>query len=282
MNEDIADPSTADAALEPAQASHAPPQPIALRPDTREAKADGAASGARVAEHTALADQLQYTLTVPQAQERFAKRHRRVPAERTLQDYCNKQIIASCKIRTSIDGIARNEWLINETSLDAYIEKEPELQLAAPAADITSAAAHAARAVQSSSIHDTALTADSAASGARVAPMHEEPIGERRTLADILIENARILAQSEGKDLIIAEKNTQIDGLRDDRGFLREEIRESRKQRDQVKDIADRMLTTLESMTNTRRLSEGRDIAPETIRYKPVPEPPGPEGIFAA
>ena len=67
------------------------------------------------------------------------------------------------------------------------------------------------------------------------------PEGERRTIAEVLIENARLLAQVEGKDAIIVE-------LKEDRTFLREEVREGRRSRDDVKGIAERMLDTLKTM----------------------------------
>lgn len=67
------------------------------------------------------------------------------------------------------------------------------------------------------------------------------PEGERRTLAEVLIENARLLAQVEGRDAIIGE-------FKEDRSFLREEVREARRTRDDVKNIAERMLDTLKTM----------------------------------
>ena len=73
------------------------------------------------------------------------------------------------------------------------------------------------------------------------------PVGERRTVAEVLIENARLLAQVEGRDAIIAE-------LKEDRSFLREEVREGRRTRDDVKNIAERMLDTLRSMAIGRSL----------------------------
>jgi hypothetical protein len=71
------------------------------------------------------------------------------------------------------------------------------------------------------------------------------PEGERRTIAEVLIENARLLAQVEGKDAIIVE-------LKEDRTFLREEVREGRRSRDDVKGIAERMLDTLKTMATGR------------------------------
>src|SRR5689334_7091198 len=87
--------------------------------------------------------------------------------------------------------------------------------------------------------HNTA-PATSAASDASDAEL-AEPIGETRRLADILIENAKLLTQVEGRDQVISE-------LRGDRDFLREEVREARRTRDDVKSIANRTLETLETM----------------------------------
>ena len=84
------------------------------------------------------------------------------------------------------------------------------------------------------------------ASDAMRTPM-ATPKGETRTIAEVLIENARLLAQVEGKDAIINE-------LKEDRTFLREEVREGRRTRDDVKNIAERMLDTLKTMA-TGRLS---------------------------
>jgi hypothetical protein len=67
------------------------------------------------------------------------------------------------------------------------------------------------------------------------------PVGERRTIAEVLIENARLVAQVEGRDEIIRE-------LKEDRSFLREEVREGRRTRDDVKSIAEQMLDTLKTM----------------------------------
>jgi len=73
-----------------------------------------------------------------------------------------------------------------------------------------------------------------------VAPL-ATPEGERRTVAEVLVENSRLLAQVEGRDAIIEE-------LKEDRNFLREEVREARRTRDDVKNIAERMLDTLKTM----------------------------------
>ena len=77
---------------------------------------------------------------------------------------------------------------------------------------------------------------------------------------------------------MIIEKDHQIAELRDDRSFLREEIRESRKQRDQVKEIANRMLETMERIANGRALNLGAAVgestSPKVVIYRPVQEDP--------
>lgn len=103
-----------------------------------------------------------------------------------------------------------------------------------------------------------ATSAASAASSASATV----PIGEARSLAQVLVENAKLLAQVEGKEQMIEE-------LKDDRSFLREEVREARKTRDDVKSIANRMLETLESMALGGKLLN-RARAAEPIQ----PDPP--------
>ena len=79
---------------------------------------NGVASDAAV---TALADDLEYTLTVGQALERIAAARRKTPSGRSIQRYCDEGHLAAKKIRT----IFGSEWLINETSLAKFIEAEP-------------------------------------------------------------------------------------------------------------------------------------------------------------
>jgi hypothetical protein len=83
-------------------------------------------------------------------------------------------------------------------------------------------------------------------------------VGERRTIAEVLIENARLLAQVEGRDAIIQE-------LKEDRSFLREEVREGRRTRDDVKNIAQSMLDTLKTMA-VGRLSMSTSTPQEPVQ----------------
>jgi len=202
---------------------------------------------------TALVDNLEYTLTVGQALERFSAANRKTPSQRTIQRYCIEGRLAAQKIRT----VFGSEWLINEISLARLISSEPIV-----AGDVGVAtcfdmppSASPTPTKRTSSEADTDDT--SVAGDAMRSPVATPPVGERRTLAEVLIENARLLAQVEGRDAIIAE-------LKEDRSFLREEVREGRRTRDDVKNIAERMLDTL------RSIATGRSIAVSNPPYDPI------------
>ena len=70
----------------------------------------------------------------------------------------------------------------------------------------------------------------------------------------MLIENAKLLATIEGKDQVIHGKDETIAELKDDRGFLRDEVREAREQRKDVKDIASRMLDAMQTIAIAGKL----------------------------
>jgi hypothetical protein len=203
--------------------------PNSVMPDSA---ATGDASDATI---TALANDLSYTLTVGQALEHFAVARRKPPSQRSIQRYCIEGRLAAQKIRTSYGA----EWLINEESLAQLIEAEPVVSGVAGDANApdlaTTATPHLTEALNDGS--DRAVIS---VAGDAVAPL-ATPEGERRTIADVLVENARLLAEVEGRDAIIEE-------LKEDRNFLREEVREARRTRDDVKNIAERMLDTLKTM----------------------------------
>ena len=200
---------------------------------------NGVASDAAI---TALADDLEYTLTVGQALERIAAARRKTPSGRSIQRYCDEGHLAAKKIRT----IFGSEWLINETSLAKFIEAEPIVTGDASDATGSDMTTSASPTPQPLRIQEPD-TIDNGVAGDAMRPPMATPKGETRTIAEVLIENARLLAQVEGKDAIINE-------LKEDRTFLREEVREGRRTRDDVKNIAERMLDTLKTMA-TGRLS---------------------------
>ena len=230
-------------AMFPAQTNVAPsavPENQTPQIKTADATAIGDAGAATI---TALADDLQYTLTVGQALERFGAARRKVPSERSVQRYCIDGQLAAQKIRTTYGS----EWLINETSLEKLIADQPEISAVASVATSADMAPPAPPIIEKHQIilPDTAATGG--ASDAVVRTM-AAPEGERRSIAEVLIENARLVAQLEGKDAIIVE-------LKEDRSFLREEVREARRSRDDVKNIAERMLDTLKTMAIGRLAS---------------------------
>jgi hypothetical protein len=153
-----------------------------------------------------------------------------------MQRYCAEHHLAAKKIRT----VFGSEWLINELSLMRLIESEPivtgDARDAASRDTATSATPHTEKSFSYQPVTTDIGDAD-VANRAVVAT----PVGETRTIAEVLIENARLLAQVEGRDAMIAE-------LKEDRTFLREEVREGRKTRDDVKNIAERMLDTLKTI----------------------------------
>jgi hypothetical protein len=210
-----------------ASATPTPSSSPSHHPDTSDA------GDASVSALTVLADDLEYTLTVGQVLERIAAAHRKTPSGRSVQRYCIEGRLAAKKIRT----VYGSEWLINETSLARLIEAEPIITGDAANPDM---AASATPTPSSSPSHNPDTSDAGVASVASHASM-TLPEGERRTIAEVLIENARLLAQVDGRDAI-------IDELKEDRSFLREEVREARKTRDDVKNIAERMLDTLKTM----------------------------------
>ncbi len=215
------------------------------------------ASDASVLRLAAVASELSYTLTVGQARELFAQQGRKIPAERTLQHYCGQGTIAAQKIRTTYGA----EWLINEASLRRHIAQQP----------VVTAATIAAQATHDDAVPSNHAPATPAISDAGVASRAEfsGPVGEWRTLADVLIENAKLLATIEGRDKVINGKDETIAELKDDRSFLRDELREARQQRHDVKEIASRMLEAMQTIAIAGKLPTANrrqdDIAARVI-----------------
>jgi hypothetical protein len=82
---------------------------------------DNGAGDAGDAKRTAVDDELTYTLTATQALQMFAHAGRKVPALRSVQRYCQDELVRARRTRTPF-GV---EWLINEASLKAYIDEQP-------------------------------------------------------------------------------------------------------------------------------------------------------------
>jgi hypothetical protein len=209
---------------------------------------------------TALADDLEYTLTVGQALELMIAAGRKAPSERSLQRYCIEGRLAAKKIRTIFGA----EWLINETSLAQLIEIEPIVTGDAGDANSSDAATLATPTPPIVNSHEPDTSGNGDAGDASHLSM-ATPIGEKRTIAEVLIENARLLAQVEGRDAIIHE-------LKEDRSFLREEVREGRQTRDDVKSIAEQMLDTLKTMAIGRLAMPTQPLRTEYIPSSSIPK----------
>lgn len=234
-------------------------------PDTTASSAAGDADAAQAPHVAALANDLTYTLTVGQARELFAAHSRKVPAERTIQTYCGDGILAAQKIRTSFGA----EWLINEESLLEFIAQQPIVTAAVPATP--------AKHEIAVPLH-TATASPAVSDAGDAAAAQASLIGERRTLAEVLIENAKLLAQIEGKEQAIKGKEETIAELKDDRAFLREEVREARQQRKDIKDIASRMLTTMENIAIAGKLPPSSAPGDNTIIARVIePDREGPQ-----
>ena len=205
--------------------------------------ATSVAGDAKVA---ALDDGLRYSLTALEAIERFTKARRRPPSLRSIQRYCDEETIRGTKIKTTFG----QEWLINEDSLMTYISSLPiETVVASVASDANQ---HAAPLQPLNTVPVSSNVSD--AGVAKVAEM-ATPVGETRSIAQVLIENARLLAQNEGKDAVIIE-------LKEDRSFLREEVVEARKARGDIKEIAKEMLGTLKAIALPRSIQSQSDAHP--------------------
>ena len=199
--------------------------------------ANGDAGAATVA---ALDDGLKYTLTALEAIERFTKAKRKPPSLRSMQRYCDEGTIRGTKIKTTFG----QEWLVNEESLTQYIERQPiEAVVSGDAGDATKSQE------QKLPLKIAVVTNDNGDAGDAGAGKLATPAGETRLLADVLIENARLLAKLEGKDEVLNERNVLVGELRDDRQFLREELTEARKLRGDVKEISDKLLDTIGAMS---------------------------------
>jgi hypothetical protein len=215
--------------------------PIVTKPHNSDA--DTATPGdASVATMTAaLAHNLKYTLTVGQVRQLFATRRRKIPSERSIQRYCIDRELASDKIRTTY-GM---EWLINEESVAEFIERQPAIE-SGDAGDANSTdTTEVASPIVTKPHNSDADTATMASPATPILEHSSLPIGERRTITEVLIENAKLLAQLDGRDELIAE-------IRSDKSFLKSEL--SKRDDAGIKQLAQQMLQTLETMAVGRRI----------------------------
>jgi hypothetical protein len=195
-----------------------------------------AAVEATQAAHEPLPAALDYTLTVGQAQQRFAELKRHVPKDRTIQNYCQQGDIAAQKIRTTFGS----EWIINAQSLEVFILHEPEMPSVASDARVPDTAAHASQTPEMPKEIPTAGPPQGGASDAFVEP-GLRPTGEKRNLVDVLIENARLLAQVE-------DRNEMISELKQERTFMQDQVRSAVHLSERALAQGDTLLKTIQVM----------------------------------
>lgn len=226
------------------------------------------ASGA-TATPAAVVDHRIFNLTIPQAQALFAEHNRRVPAARTIQNYCAEGWVAGEKVPTASGA----EWLINDASLLAFIRSKPEVtQTSAPDPVTTEPVAE-----------PEGPPVEAVAPPAAVEPEADSvaPVGETRTVAQMLVENARLSAELDMTRQVIAGKDETIAELKSDREFLREEIKDKRRLNQDLKDITSQVLELLDNMVESRnpqlRMPETEPKPPEAApaaRDAQFTEPP--------
>ena len=175
----------------------------------------------------AIAHNRQYTLTIGEAQQLFVKCLRQPLSERSLQRYCQAGAIAA-ELVTHSQG---KEWLINEPSLLRFIERRP-----------ITVADNSATPTRSIARQDDSDAADDYVKASE--------IGEPRRLADLLIENARLLALLEGKTELVGTLKSHEAQVRDDLKDANQLVRELT---GDVKHIASQMLQTMERIGTAGR-----------------------------
>ena len=234
----------------------------------------GDASAAEVPPHappTASIDALEFTITVPRAQALFAQHDRKVPEDRTLQNYCKTGHLVGRKItHLNEEGKTVTEWLIHEPSLLTYIRSQPILknEPGVGAAGVASTTAPTPHAAQQSTAGDASI-AEVPPHATQASPLQTQPIVSANQtppapetdlrLLDALVDNARLTAQVEAKDQIIKRLDDVIDDLKHDKEIYVEELRSNRGERSDTRSITERLLDTIRSLGTGGRGSPVQD-----------------------
>lgn len=242
-------------------------------------------------------------LTVGQASSLMQLHRCRHTSNRKVQRMCREGAIACQKITTTRQGNPITEWLVDEASLLTHIE-ENEPKWGGTPAEMHGVATDDDRAhlspsgdaddgaeasliqenhrnvvtppkLQRAATGDASVNQDTEkhVSKAGDAMASRDPdgdaadeIGETRRLADVLIDNAKLTAELAGARAL-------IDAITDEKGFLREELREARAGRKDVTAIAQRMLETLETIAVGGKLMAAAPREEDDAR-RSAPTPP--------
>ncbi len=204
-----------------------------------------------------LPDPTRYTLTIGEASRVMQSECCKFSSHRKVQRLCRDGHIDCTKLTTSRNGQPVIEWLVNEISLRYRIAKhEPKFDdgdaivATHPAGDAMTeenpantpiAMATQERTGNAISLHKDAETSKMIGNDETTPEEDGVASSEEPSKAMLMIENAKLLAELEGKSALINE-------ILDDKGFLREELRDAREGRNDVTKIAERMLEALETM----------------------------------
>lgn len=224
-----------------------------------------------------LPDLSAYDLTVGEAPELFTRENRKRPSDRTLQRYCQDGRFDCYKLKTTRSGTPVHEWIINSTSLLAFIHTKPE----ADDKPETPPSVHGGDAIvdgdhdtgRPSAPHDIAtpnLSGDAVAHPVlprsadilpddTATPTDNGDAGESFvSRVELLIENAKLTARLDALNDLIGE-------LRQDKGFMREQITHQRKNDTLMADMHRETLHTLKAVSVAGRHTriEVPDVARE-------------------
>jgi hypothetical protein len=227
----------------------------------------------------AISNKITYSVTIEDAQERFANAHRKVPSIRSLQRYCQEGLIKGLRTAVTYDNGSHGEpWFINDASLDAYIRKQPMVVLG-DASDANQQVATPKREVGDANTGNPPNLATPATPRAsevnREASPPSLPNDEPPSipLSDVLLENARLQERIEGKTEVIrlmeATHQQQRQDWTSERDFLRTDVTETRAMAREVRASLDRTLDTFKQI-GTKQAEPADKVEPNSILYKPV------------
>ena len=208
-----------------------------------------------------LPDLSKYDLTVGEALEVFPAENRKQPSIRTLQRYCQEGRFDCFKLKTTRYGNPVHEWIINGTSLRAFIQTKPEETVSALLAtptingdaehksktvisgeDTTNVAATPERAdavIDNPGLPRTPVSNPDAMATPVVA---DDASGEQQSRVELMVENAKLTAQLDSQEDLIGE-------LREDKKFMREQIVHQRGNDTLMADMHRETLHTLKAVS---------------------------------
>jgi len=208
-----------------------------------------------------LPDLSKYDLTVNEALEVFLALSRKQPSIRSLQRYCQEGRFDCYKLKTTRNGNPVHEWIINSTSLRAFVQTKPEETTRVPLAtpvengDAEPVSEPATSVDETSNVTATPARSDDATDDP-VLPRTQEakpnvmatPVasddasGERQSQVELMVENAKLTAQLDSQVDLIGE-------LREDKKFMREQIVHQRGNDTLMADMHRETLQTLKAVS---------------------------------